>query len=354
MRIKRLTGYMEEAGLDAYIISKSPNVYYFTGTISGGKLILTRDDPPVLLTSRLNMACAKDQSRGCEVRPCTRHDMLEKMVASLQASDPRKIGFDDISLSLYNDLKEKIPNATLMEAPEIVREMRMIKDSEEIELMRRAGALADSGMEAIRDCIGEGVRENEVAAEAAYAMRKQGADALAFPFIVVSGPRSAYPHGGVTERKIRKGEFVTIDMGASFREYKSDITRTFIVGTPIERQRDIYETVLQTNMAALDLIRKGETGFDVHMVAAKLIEDAGYGEHFIHDLGHGVGLEVHEGPNLGKTSKDTLRKGMVVTDEPGIYIHGFGGVRIEDTVLVTDSAPERLTRYAKDLDAMRV
>jgi len=321
---------MEEAGLDAYIISKSPNVYYFTGTISGGKLILTRDDPPVLLTSRLNM------------------------VASLQASDPRKIGFDDISLSLYNDLKEKIPNATLMEAPEIVREMRMIKDSEEIELMRRAGALADSGMEAIRDCIGEGVRENEVAAEAAYAMRKQGADALAFPFIVVSGPRSAYPHGGVTERKIRKGEFVTIDMGASFREYKSDITRTFIVGTPIERQRDIYETVLQTNMVALDLIRKGETGFDVHMVAAKLIEDAGYGEHFIHDLGHGVGLEVHEGPNLGKTSKDTLRKGMVVTDEPGIYIHGFGGVRIEDTVLVTDSAPERLTRYAKDLDAMRV
>jgi Xaa-Pro aminopeptidase len=171
---------------------------------------------------------------------------------------------------------------------------------------------------------------------------------------VVSGPRSAYPHGGVTERKIKSGEFVTVDMGASFKEYKTDITRTFIVGTPSEKQKTIYETVLEANLTALDKIREGVSCADVHNTAMGVIEKAGYGDYFIHGLGHGVGLEVHEGPSLGKTSKDVLAAGNVVTDEPGIYIHGFGGVRIEDTVLVTKSDPERLTKTPKELDAMRI
>lgn len=354
MRMKKLTESIVQAGLDAYLVTRGPNVFYFTGSISGGTLIISPRTDPVLLTPRLNLACALDQAKGCEVRPYTREDMLGQISGMLQKLDPKKVGFDDISLKFYQDLGEKLDDVELSAEPDLVRKIRMIKDDDEIKLMKRAGALADAGMEAIRDCLREGIGENEVAAEAAYAMRKHGADALAFPFIVVSGPRSAYPHGGVTERKIKSGEFVTVDMGASYKEYKTDITRTFIVGTPSEKQKTIYETVLEANLTALDKIREGVSCADVHNTAMGVIEKAGYGDYFIHGLGHGVGLEVHEGPSLGKTSKDVLAAGNVVTDEPGIYIHGFGGVRIEDTVLVTKSDPERLTKTPKELDAMRV
>lgn len=214
--------------------------------------------------------------------------------------------------------------------------------------------MADVGMEAIREHLGEGMREYEVAAEATYAMMWNGAEGIAFTTIVASGPRSAYPHASVTDRRIRKGDFVTIDMGATYKEYRSDITRTFIVGEPTEEQAKIYEAVLRANQTVLPEIKDGASGREVDGVARAVIEEAGYGEYFVHSLGHGVGLEVHEPPSLSKTSEDTLETGNVVTDEPGIYIPGFGGVRIEDTVLVTGSGPVRLTRFDKGLDAMRV
>jgi len=229
-----------------------------------------------------------------------------------------------------------------------------VKDASEQKFMKRAGELSDIGMEAIRDFLAEGVREHEVAAAAANAMRMEGADDISFPFIVASGPRSAYPHAGVSERKIRRGDLVTIDMGATYRRYCSDITRTFIVGSPSEKQRTIYETVLEANRAALPEIRESAKGIDVDRIARDIITNAGYGEDFIHGLGHGVGLEVHEPPSLSKRSGDTLAVGNVVSNEPGIYIKGFGGVRIEDTVLVTSSGPERLTNFDTGLDAMRV
>jgi len=354
VRIEKLTESLKEAEFDAYLVTRSPNVFYYTGSISGGNLIISPDTEPLLLTGRLNLSCALDQAKGCEVKPYTRKNMVDKIVDKLNEFNPQTIGFDELSLKLYQDLGERLEGLELKAESDLVRNMRMVKDAEEVELMRRAGELADIGMEAIKNCLREGIRENEVAAEAAYAMRKGGADALAFPFIVVSGPRSAYPHGGVTDKKIRKGELVTVDMGASYREYRTDITRTFVVGPPSERQREIYETVLAANLAAHTKIRGGVAGADVHKVAASVIEKAGYGKYFIHGLGHGVGLEVHEGPSLGETSEDTLSVGNVVTNEPGIYIHGYGGVRIEDTLLVTDSEPERLTKTPKDLDAMMV
>ena len=220
--------------------------------------------------------------------------------------------------------------------------------------MKSAGKLSDVGMEAIREFLVEGVREHEVAAAAAKAMRAEGADDISFPFIVASGPRSAYPHAGVTDRKIQRGDFVTIDMGATYKGYCSDITRTFIVGSPSEKQRTIYETVLEANETALPEIRAGAKGVDVDRIARDIITKAGYEAGFIHSLGHGVGLEVHEPPALSQWSKDILAVGNVVSNEPGIYVKGFGGVRIEDTVLVTSSGSERLINFDKDLDAMRV
>jgi Xaa-Pro dipeptidase len=220
--------------------------------------------------------------------------------------------------------------------------------------MSRAGELADIGMEAVRESLKAGIREYEVAAEVAYAMMRNSAEGLAFSTIVASGPRSAYPHAGVTERRIKKGDLVTIDLGASHKEYKSDITRTFIIGKPTGKQENIYKTVLQAYNMAFPEFKDGADGKNVDMVARAIIEDAGFGERFVHSLGHGVGLEVHEPPSLSKKSKDTLRVGNVVTNEPGIYIPEFGGVRIEDTVLLTDLDPVRLTNFDRNLDTMCV
>jgi len=354
MRIERLSKSLDAAGLDAYIVTREPNIFYYTGSISGGVLIIVPDTSPLLLTSRLNLNVAQDNAQGCDVEPYTRKDKDEKILERLGQIAPKNIGFDELSLGDYQTSKAKLGEAELKETPDLVWAMRRVKDASEQKLMKRAGELADIGMEAIREFLSEGVKEHEVAAAAANAMRMDGADDLSFPFIVASGPRSAYPHAGVTEREIRKGDFVTIDMGASYRGYCSDITRTFIVDSPSKKQKAIYETVLEANEAALPEIREGAKGIDVDRIARAIITNAGYGEDFIHGLGHGVGLEVHEPPSLSKTSKDVLVQGNVVSNEPGVYLKGFGGVRVEDTVLVTASGPEQLTKFEKSLDAMRV
>jgi Xaa-Pro aminopeptidase len=354
MRIERLSKSLEEAGLDAYIVMREPNILYYTGSISGGILIVAPDTSPLLLTSRLNLYVAQDNAQGCDVEPFTRKDKDEKILERLNQVAPEKIGFDQLSLGDNKTLGDNLGGAELKEKPDIVWAMRRVKDASEKKLMRRAGELSDIGMEAIREFLSEGVRENEVAAAAANAMRMDGAGDISFPFFVASGPRSAYPHAGISERRIRRGDFVTIDMGSRYRGYCSDITRTFIVGSPSEKQRKIYETVLEANEAALPEIREGAKGVDVDLIARDIITKAGYGEDFIHSLGHGVGLEVHEPPSLSKRSKDVLTKGNVVSNEPGVYLKGFGGVRVEDTVLVTASGPERLTKFDKGLDAIRV
>ncbi len=354
MRTERLSKSLEDTGLDAYIVTREPNIFYYTSSISGGVLIIAPDTRPLLLTSRLNLYVAQDNAQGCDVEPYTRKDKDEKILERLNQIAPEKISFDELSLGEHKALEEKLGEVELKENPDLVWAMRRVKDASEQKFMKRAGELSDIGMEAIREFLVAGVKEHEVAAAAANAMRMGGADDISFPFIVASGPRSAYPHAGVSERKIRRGDFVTIDMGATYRGYCSDITRTFIVGSPSEKQRTIYETVLEANEAALPEIRESAKGIDVDRIARDIITKAGYGEDFIHGLGHGVGLEVHEPPSLSKRSGDTLTIGNVVSNEPGIYIKGFGGVRIEDTVLVTSSGPERLTYYDTGLDAMRV
>ncbi|RLI10800.1 aminopeptidase P family protein [Candidatus Bathyarchaeota archaeon] len=354
MRVNRLIESLERTDLDAYIVSREPNIYYYAGTISGGVLVAAPGAEPLLLAPRLNLAIAQAQAQGCRVKPYTRSNLLGELVDALKPLDPQTIGFDSLTLDLHRKLGERLNGVELKASADLVWSMRRVKDAGEQELMRKAGELADLGIAAIQEHLREGMREYEVAAEAAYAMMRSGAEDLAFSTIVASGPRSAYPHAGVTDRRIRRGDFVTIDLGATYKGYRSDITRTFIMGEPTEEQVKIYETVLRANQTALPEIKVGARGREVDQVARSIIEEAGYGEHFVHSLGHGVGLEVHEPPSLSRTSEDTLEPGNVVTDEPGIYIPGFGGVRIEDTVLVTDSGPERLTRFDKDLDAMRV
>ncbi len=354
MRIMNLVKSLEEADLDVYVVTREPNIFYYAGTIGEGLLIVSSESDPVLLAKKRDISIAQDQAIGCEVRSFSGQTEIKEITSVLRELSPEAIGFDELSLGHYRELGDNLDDVRLVEKSELVWKMRKVKDPKEQEMMREAGRLSDTGMDAIRNCIKDGIREHEIAAEASHAMLKDGAEDHGFPFIVASGPRSAYPHAGVSDRKIRRGDFVKIDMGASYRGYRSDNTRTFILGSPTEEQRKIYETVLEANEAALPEIKDGAAGMEVDKIARDIIESAGYGESFIHGLGHGVGLEIHEPPSLSRRSKDTLWVGNVVTNEPGIYLKGFGGVRIEDTVLVTPSGPECLTNFNRDLDAMRV
>jgi len=352
MRIGKLREVQEREGLGAYIITRSPNVLYYTGSTSGGILISTLGEEPLLLVSRMNLEMARAEAKGCEIATYERKTLLRDIAERVRRADPKIVGFDELRLETFLKLRERLEGFRMEAKPEIIWEMRRIKDEEEVSRIRKACEIADAGMEAVRSSLKIGMREYEVAAELEYAMRRAGAESLAFETIVGSGPRSAYPHAGCRDRRIREGDLIVIDAGATYRGYRSDITRTFIMGHPSEEQRRIYETVLEANERALEGIREGVKGREVDAIAREVITKAGYGEFFTHSLGHGVGLEVHEPPSLSRESEDVLKAGNIVTDEPGIYIAGKGGVRIEDTVLVRKDGAERLTRFGKSLEDM--
>jgi Xaa-Pro dipeptidase len=217
--------------------------------------------------------------------------------------------------------------------------------------MRKAGELTSEGMKAAYEVLASGMKEYEVAAEIEYAMRQRGSYGTAFETSVASGPRSAFPHGGCSDREICQGDLVVVDAGATYKFYRSDMTRTLVAGKPSEKQKELYEIVKVAQEKAFEAIKPNVKARDVDAVARKIIEDAGYGEYFVHGLGHGVGLEVHEPPTLSSSSKEALTVGNVVTDEPGIYLVGYGGVRIEDTVLVQKNGAEKLTNGPYSLGA---
>jgi Xaa-Pro aminopeptidase len=225
-----------------------------------------------------------------------------------------------------------------------------VKDRRELKLMREAGRIADAAMEALVRILAVGEKEHRLAAEASYAMMREGAEAHAFEFTVGSGSRSAYPHASSTSKKIESGDLVVVDIGATYCGYCSDITRTFIAGKPDAKRAEIYETVLRSYDAAFTAMKPGVYCREVDAVSRKVISEAGYGRNYSHSLGHGVGLEIHEPPSVSQNSDEVLRDGNVVSNEPGIYIRGFGGVRIEDTVLITNGGPRRLTDYPRDID----
>ena len=349
MRIDKLRRTLSREGLGGYIITGGSNIRYYTGSPGGGILLLDPDEDPLLLTSKMNLAITKAEAKDCEIQTYERKELLDTLLKHLQRAEPKVIGFDALSFELYLELKEKLEGFEVKPRPEIPSAMRSVKDDEEVSKIRRACEIADAGMEAVRSTFREGMREYEVGAEFEYAMRRKGAESMAFETIVGSGPRAAYPHAGCTDREAKKGDFIVIDAGATYKGYRSDITRTFIVGQPSAEQSKIYEAVLKANEQALEKMNKGVKGKTVDALARKIISEAGYGELFIHSLGHGVGLDVHESPSLSRESKDTLKAGNVVSDEPGIYIAGMGGVRIEDTVLVTKEGAERLTKFGKSL-----
>ena len=324
-----------------FIILNQINLTYFTGFTGATALLIPEQGENTLYVSSVNYEQAKAEIQGINVQLLKRGENVMENIAN--ETSTKKFSFDTMLVENWIALSKKMGKENLQPINNLIQELRSVKDQEEIKLIREACKLATIGMQTAKEIIGVGVKEKDVAAEIEYAMRKAGSDGTGFETIVASGPTSAYPHGSNLERTIQDGDFVIVDLGATYKFYRSDITRTFIASKATEKQARIYNAVKLAHEKALEAIKPQVAACEVDATARHVIECAGFGEFFVHNLGHGVGLEVHETPILSPDSKDILTAGNVVTDEPGIYLPGLGGVRIEDTVLVTKNGAEILT-----------
>lgn len=341
--LKRMA--FEEGGFDGFLVTSEINALYFASCPGLACLLIPKDGENMAYVYNVNYEQAKVEAKGFKVEMVKRGENLMARVAEyVKALGVKKLAFDTLDFESYRSLVKGLKGRTRLKAQgKLVWELRKVKDEGELELMRKAGELTSEGMRVAYEVIRPGVKECEVAAEIEYAMRKRGSWGTAFNTIVASGARSAFPHAWCTSREIRKGDLVVVDIGAICNFYRSDMTRTLTAGKPTEKQTKIFEIVKLAQETALKALKPRTKAKDVDAVARRIVEKAGYGEYFVHGLGHGIGLEVHEPPTLNQWSKDTLAAGNVVTIEPGIYIVGFGGVRLEDTVLIKESGIDKLT-----------
>jgi Xaa-Pro dipeptidase len=335
----------EKKGFDGFAVFNWANLLYLTGVSGATALVIPRDGESTIYAYGVNYEQTKAEGKGFRIELVKRDEsLMAKIAEKAKSCKIKKLAVDALSVDSWHALAKENKGETMLKiANNIIGELRKVKDREEIALMRKAGELTSEGMKAAYEVLSPGMKEYEVAAEIEYAMRKRGSYGTAFETIVASGVCSAFPHGGCGDRVIREGDLVVVDVGATYKFYRSDMTRTFVAGKPSEKQKRLYKIVKAAHEKAFEAMRSGVKAKDVDAAARKIIDDAGYGECFVHGLGHGVGLEIHEPPTLNPCSKETLAAGNVVTDEPGIYLVGYGGVRIEDTVLVRKNGAEKLT-----------
>lgn len=349
----------EKKGFDGFLVTNGANLLYFAGFLGTASILVPKKGKSTIYVYGVNYEQAKAEAKGFKVELVKRgEDLATKIAKKVKAYKTKKLGLDTITgvpgVADYLKLKKVLRGIAKIKIDNgSVRDLRKVKDEEEISLMRKAGELTSEGMKAAYETIKPGVREYEVASEIEYAMRKNGSWGTAFETIVASGVRSAFPHGGCTDRKIRNGDLVVVDIGATYQYYCSDMTRTFAAGKPSAKQKKIYEIVRLAQEKAFQAVKPKAKAKDIDVISRKIIEEAGYDKYYVHGLGHGVGLEVHESPTLNPRSKDRLTVGNVVTIEPGIYIVGFGGIRIEDAVLVQKRKAEKLTKGPYTLETKR-
>lgn len=343
-RVEKLRRSFGQEKMDGYLVANEVNMQYFTGFLGGTRLLVPKEGACILYVPTVNYEAAKEYVRDIEIEPIRIGDDVNRKAASrVKRLGLRLIGFDSIDASVYLKLKEVMKDVNIKPANKLLSSLRKVKDEEEQRRIGEASKLTSLGMRRASEAIKAGMKERELASEIEYAMRRNGSDGTAFDTIVVSGARSAFPHGGCGDREIAKGDLVVIDIGAKYQSYCSDLTRTIIVGEASSEQKDLHNTVLSAQDKAMSQIKSGAEACMVDAMARDLIGKRGFGEYFVHSLGHGVGLEVHELPSLSPKSEECLEVGNVVTVEPGIYIPGFGGIRIEDTVLVKKDRYEKLT-----------
>lgn len=347
-RLNNLLRKLTAENVDAMMIYKPENVYYYSGFLGDSTvLIIAKDFCKLITDSRYTEQASQQVTKNFEI--VKQSDGLFKKVAEeIKICGIKICGFEGTTLTFaeYNYLDEELTDV-VFEAIEI-DSLRQIKDAAEIECIRKACEIADRAFAEVLNFIRAGVREIEVAAELEYYMRRLGSAKPAFDTIVASGVRGSLPHGIASDKVIASGELVTIDFGAMYNGYCSDMTRTIAVGEISDRQREIYEAVLAAQIHGLQCIKVGASGKAVDAAVRDKLKSYGLDIYFTHGLGHSLGLEIHEEPRLSRLSDcESLQANMIVTDEPGVYIPNFGGVRIEDTVLVTADGAEPLTKTSR-------
>jgi Xaa-Pro aminopeptidase len=346
-RVARVRETLPE--VDALLVTNLTNVRYLTGfSGTNGQLLVTRAHA-VFMTDPRYEARAGDVVQGADVSvyPAAVTDVLGEL---LSRDNVTRLGVEaaTMTLSERDDLHERLEEVALVPTKGVVERLRRVKDAGEIAALRRAIALGDRAYEVVLDRLVPGATERDIALELEVFIRNEGADHISFDPIVGSGPLSAHIHHTPSARPFEKGDLVLLDFGSRIDGYCSDLTRTVVLGPATDEQRAIYDTVLESNRAGIAALAPGAPCADVDRAARAVIADAGHGEHFGHGLGHGVGLDIHESPRLHRVSEESLLAGDVVTIEPGIYVPGAGGIRIEDCVLVTEDGPEVLTRAPND------
>jgi Xaa-Pro aminopeptidase len=349
-RVERLREQMNEAGGQAMLVTSVVNRRYLSGFTGTHGILLLTDDKAALFTDFRYREQAPLQAKGFEIIEHGQN-MNASIAETLQAWRISTLLFEDrhVTFAEHADMVKAFAPASLMPARGIIEQLRMIKDEAELAVMREACDVADRTFEHILGFIKPGVTELAIAVEMETFMRSQGASGPSFDTIVASGERSALPHGVASDRVVGREEFVKLDFGAYYKGYCSDLTRTVVVGKPTERHREIYDIVKEAQQYALDHLGPGMTGKQGDALTRDIITRYGYGDHFGHGTGHGLGMEIHEAPRLSLSGDIVLTPGMTVTVEPGIYLPGFGGVRIEDDVVITDTGIQILTRSPKEL-----
>ena len=354
-----ITAALEAANLDAVLLTGEANRFYASGFFTPGgdaTALVTRRDAYFFTDARYTEAASR-RLEGAELREVKPgKGLLDQLKELVFLKGVRRLGFEDAAMSVqsFRRLEKALdeeghPPCELVPASEPIMKLRQTKDAAELQAMEAAQGIAERALEDILKEVRPGVTEKEIAARLQYLMLHYGASDMSFDPIVVSGPNGSLPHGVPSEKEIQAGEFVTMDFGCIYQGYCSDMTRTVAVGSVTEEMERVYKTVLSAQEAGIAAAKAGVPGKAVDAAARSVIEEAGYGEYFTHSFGHGVGVEIHEAPNASAVNETPLPAGAVISAEPGIYIPGRLGVRIEDVILITPEGRRNLTRAPKEL-----
>lgn len=350
LRVEKLREAMRKDSIDGFLITSPHNLRYltnFTGTT--GLAVITLDKAFFVTDFRYTEQAAA-QAQGFEIVKNS-GPIFEEVATICQKEEINVLAFEEsfVSFAEYSVLEDLIEESSLAPVSGMIEALREVKDEEEIALIQQACHIADQGFEHILKMVRPGMTEIEVANQLDFFMRSLGATSVSFETIVASGLRSAMPHGVASEKVIEQGDLITLDFGCYYQGYVSDMTRTFAVGDPGDKLKEIYQIVLEAQEKVLAAAKPGMTGIELDAIARDHIASFGYGDAFGHSTGHGIGLEIHEGPNVSFRADKAFVVGNVITDEPGIYLPGIGGVRIEDDLLITETGNKVLTHSPKEL-----
>ncbi|GEL77358.1 M24 family metallopeptidase [Tenuibacillus multivorans] len=349
LKLDKLRQKLTEKDLDGFLITNGQNRRYMTGFTGTAGVVLVTNDESLFITDFRYTVQANEQVKDFKIIEHKGPIHLE-VAEQAKRLGIKRLGFekDSMTYALYETYEKEI-SSEFIPTSGLIETLRLIKSEDEIKVLKEAAEIADAAFDHIQTVIKPGVKEIDVSNELEFYMRKQGAASSSFDIIVASGYRSALPHGVASDKEIQSGELVTLDFGALYNGYCSDITRTLAVGQINDQLQEIYDTVLQAQLKGMEGTKSGITGKEADALTRDYIKEKGYGEYFGHSTGHGLGMDVHEGPGLSYRSDKVLEPGMVVTIEPGIYVPDVGGCRIEDDIVITENGNETLTFSPKEL-----